>query len=226
MARSVRKRTDERKHATTWPLPRHGSPGEAQGSRTTKAEKKAAKAEARTARAESRARGKNEKRAAKAEKKGEHGRFTPGNTKKAIGVAKILAPVLAPFAAKAAATTRDRYDRIRARRLGVPVEDLGRFSGRGAALHARIAGDADALQDLRSKSGDHQGGRSSQEDSPGSRTVDIEQFADNAEKRLSQLTSAVRAAERMPSGRRRAAHRAVAGELNRIEDDLLRRFDL
>ncbi|MER7084049.1 DUF6474 family protein, partial [Saccharopolyspora kobensis] len=34
----------------------------------------------------------------------------------------------------------------------------------------------------------------------------------------------VRAAERMPTQRRRSAHRAVDAELGRIEDDLLTRF--
>ncbi|WP_434094102.1 DUF6474 family protein [Saccharopolyspora kobensis] len=34
----------------------------------------------------------------------------------------------------------------------------------------------------------------------------------------------MRAAERMPTQRRRSAHRAVDAELGRIEDDLLTRF--
>ena len=53
-----------------------------------------------------------------------------------------------------------------------------------------------------------------------------ERFADTAEHRLGELASAVRATERMPPARRRAAHHAVEGELDRIEDDLLRRFGI
>ena len=39
--------------------------------------------------------------------------------------------------------------------------------------------------------------------------------------RLADLSVAVRAAEQMPSSRRRAAYRAIGGELDRIETDLL-----
>ena len=42
--------------------------------------------------------------------------------------------------------------------------------------------------------------------------------------RWPQLAAAVRAAERMPSARRKAAHKAVAAELDRIERELLRRL--
>ncbi|WP_207631135.1 MULTISPECIES: DUF6474 family protein [unclassified Actinopolyspora] len=153
---------------------------------------------------------KADKRAVKAAQKGEHGRITPGNAKKVVGVAKIVGPVLAPYAAQAATGARETYERFRARRLGVAVEDVSRFSGRGAALHARIAGDAKALEELR-----HRGDGADES---------VTRFVDSAQRRLEEMSSAVRAAERMPASRRRAAHRAVDGELGRIEDDLLRRF--
>lgn len=164
----------------------------------------------RTARKADKRAAKADKRAAKAVQKGEHGRITPGNAKKVVGVAKIVGPVLAPYAVQAATGAREAYERFRARRLGVAVEDVSRFSGRGAALHARIAGDANALEELRQ----------------GEDGVDepVTRFVDSAQHRLREMSSAVRAAERMPAGRRRAAHRAVDGELGRIEDDLLRRF--
>ncbi|NHD18882.1 hypothetical protein G9447_13955 [Actinopolyspora sp. BKK1] len=136
--------------------------------------------------------------------------MTPGNAKKVVGVAKIVGPVLAPYAAQAATGARETYERFRARRLGVAVEDVSRFSGRGAALHARIAGDAKALEELR-----HRGDGADES---------VTRFVDSAQRRLEEMSSAVRAAERMPASRRRAAHRAVDGELGRIEDDLLRRF--
>jgi hypothetical protein len=166
--------------------------------RVKKADKKAAKAD---------------RKAAKAIKKGEDGRITPGNAKKVIGVAKVVAPVLAPFALQAVSAARERYDRMRARRLGVPVDQLGTFTGRGAALHARIAGDSDALRDLRAQSAT-------------SEEADLaaEQYAERTAARLAQLTSAVRAAERMPTQRRKSAHRAVNAELGQIEEDLLTRF--
>ncbi|MBB5154240.1 DUF6474 family protein [Saccharopolyspora phatthalungensis] len=156
---------------------------------------------------------KADKKVAKAIEKGEHGRITPGNAKKIIGVAKVVGPVLLPFALRAASAARERYERMRARRLGVPVDDLGKFTGRGAALHARIAGDTDALHDLRAQSA------TSEESS-----LAAEQYAERTGARLEQLTSAVRAAERMPTQRRKSTHRAVNAELGQIEDDLLTHF--
>ncbi|RKT84328.1 hypothetical protein SAMN05421805_103255 [Saccharopolyspora antimicrobica] len=155
---------------------------------------------------------KADKRAAKAIKKGEHGRITPGNAKKVIGVAKVVGPVLLPFAVRAASALRNSYDRTRARHLGVPVDDLGTYTGHGAALHARIAGDSEALRALREQAEDAE-----------ARLV-ADQYAERTGARLMQLTTAVRAAERMPTQRRRSAHRAVDAELGRIEDDLLTRF--
>ncbi|GAB3556633.1 hypothetical protein J2S53_003322 [Actinopolyspora lacussalsi] len=148
----------------------------------------------------------------KAASKGEAGRITPGNARKAVGVARVIGPALAPYAAQAASAARDTYERARARRLGVAVTEVDRFSGRGAALHARIAGDSTALRDLREREPQDRSG------------TEVTRFVDSAQQRLSELASAVRAAERMPAGRRRSAHRAVRGELGRIEDDLLRRF--
>ncbi|ASO17732.1 hypothetical protein FHR81_003915 [Actinoalloteichus hoggarensis] len=140
--------------------------------------------------------------------KGRGGRRLTGLAKALIPVA---APVLLPFAAGAAASARDAVDRLRARRLGVPVERLAEFSGRGAALHARIVGVREALDALRERDGDkHEDAR----------------FAVGIEPRLRQLLAAVRAAERMPAERRRAAHRAVDAELAQVEDELLRRFGL
>ncbi|GAA0508390.1 hypothetical protein GCM10011581_19640 [Saccharopolyspora subtropica] len=156
-----------------------------------------------------------DKKLAKRISEGEHGRITPGRAKKVIGVAKVVVPVLVPFARHAATAARERYDRMRARHLGVPVDQLGSFSGRGAALHARIAGDAEALRDLRTQSA-------------GNDEVSLaaEQYAERTAARLAQLTSAVRAAERMPAQRRRSAHRAVDAELGEIEDELLTRFGI
>ncbi len=154
---------------------------------------------------------KADKQTAKAIKKGEFGTVTPGNAKKIVGIAKIVGPLLLPFALRAVSTVRESYDRSRARKLGVPVDDLGKFTGHGASLHARIAGDSVALRDLR-------------EQSTGEERGHARTYADQAEARLAQLTSAVRAAERMPSPRRRSAHRAVDQELSRIESELLTRF--
>jgi uncharacterized protein DUF6474 len=148
-----------------------------------------------------------------ARKKADETGLTPKKARNAVAVAKIVipavAPVLAPFAVRAAGAVREAYDRYQARKLGVPVESLSEFTGRGAGLLARIAGVSEALGDLRKSS------RSSTEDVA---------FATESQATLEQLTAAVHAAERMPAGRRRAAHQAVAAELARLESHVLRRL--
>jgi hypothetical protein len=144
---------------------------------------------------------------------GGESRFTPKRAKNALAVVKIvgpaLVPVVAPFVMRGFGEVRDRYDRMRAHRLGVPVEELARFSGRGGALHARIAGAAEAIVDLRDRD---------------DASADDRAFADRSETVLRQLTAAVRAAERMPTARRKAAHRAASKELDQLEERLLQRL--
>ncbi|HEV7906551.1 MAG TPA: DUF6474 family protein [Pseudonocardiaceae bacterium] len=136
-------------------------------------------------------------------------RITPGRVKNLLGVAKVVAPavlpVLAPFAARAAGTVADRYDRYRANRLGVEVGELSQYTGKGARLHARITGLARALDELRPGEPD---------------------YVTGTESRLTKLVAAVRAAERMPAPRRKAAHRAVSSDLDVLETGLLRRLGL
>lgn len=140
-------------------------------------------------------------------------RITPAKAKNAVAVAKVIGPaivpVVAPFVVQAAGAVRERMDRRRARRLGVAVDDLGKYTGRGGALHARITGAAEAIAELR--------------DRPNASAADT-RFADESEGTLRQLTAAVRAAERMPAARRKAAHRAVATELDGLEERLLHRL--
>jgi hypothetical protein len=140
-------------------------------------------------------------------------RFTPKRAKNALSVAKVIGPavipLVAPYVVRVLGEVRDRYDHARARRLGVPVEELARFSGRGGALHARVSGAAEAIIELRDR-----------EDA----TADDREFANRSEVTLRQLTAAVRAAERMPTARRKAAHKAVAVELDQLEERLLQRL--
>ena len=138
-------------------------------------------------------------------------RFTPGKAKNLVGVAKIVlpavVPVVSPYLLKAAGTAREQLDRVRARRMGIDVGDLAKFSGKGGALHARIIGASDAVTDLAQKT-----------------DPATQEFAERSRDTLTTLAAAVRAAERMPTARRKAAHQAVAAELDRIESELLRRL--
>lgn len=133
---------------------------------------------------------------------------TPGNAKKAVSIGKILVPVLAPVAMQVAGIARGAWDEHRARRLGVSPSELGSYSGKGGALHARIARISMSIAELSANPGR-------------GRADEVARFATDNSARLADLSAAVRAAEMMPTERRRAAHKAVAGELDQIEPRLL-----
>lgn len=133
-------------------------------------------------------------------------RATPANARRAIGVAKAVIPVLMPLALQAASATRDRWDRMRAQRLGVPVQRLAEFTGKGAALQVRVTALATSLDELRARHPEESG------------------FVEAGERRVADLAGAVRAAERMPAGRRRAIHQTVESELDALERELLGRL--
>ncbi len=139
--------------------------------------------------------------------------LTPKRAKNAVRVAKVIVPAavpaLAPLVLRVAGAVREVYDRRQAHRLGVDVSQLPEYSGRGGALLARLAGAAVALTQLSRSE------RATRED---------QEFVTRSRSTLEQLTASVRAAEHMPAPRRKAAHRAVAAELDTIETDVLRRL--
>ncbi|HUL97832.1 MAG TPA: DUF6474 family protein, partial [Mycobacterium sp.] len=106
---------------------------------------------------------------------------------------------------------RGWFDERRADRLGVPLTELGQFSGRGGQLSARIAG---AEQSVRLVA----------ERNP--KDAETKQFVAAITDRLKDLSAAVTAAEGMPPARRRTAHAAIATELDGIDADLLARLGL
>lgn len=128
--------------------------------------------------------------------------------KRYAGVAGVVLPAVMPLVYQGAAILRDRWDQERARRLGVPLDRLGEFSGRGAALHARLARLSDSLDELARGHSDQAG------------------FVETSQARLADLAASVRATEQMPAARRRETHRSIASELDGIEQELLRRYEL
>jgi hypothetical protein len=133
-------------------------------------------------------------------------RITPLEIRRALRVARIVVPVVTPFAIRGVRYARYRWDTARARRLGVGLDELQSFSGRGSALHARLSRLAMSLHEL------------------AERRPDAAAFVRESDERLVDLSAAVRAAELMPTARRRAAHKAVAAELDVLEAELLRRL--
>ncbi len=131
------------------------------------------------------------------------------SVKKYLGVARVLTPVLAPLVYRGATVVREQLENRKAQRLGVEVEQLGEFTGSGAKLNARIANAESSLAEIVSR---------------GSDKDETQKFADATRGRLTDLTTAVQAAEQMPLPRRRAAHQAISTELSGIEADLLARL--
>ncbi|WP_298181335.1 DUF6474 family protein [Saccharomonospora sp.] len=139
--------------------------------------------------------------------------WTPKRAKNAVRMAKVIVPaaagVLAPLVVRAAGAIREAYDHQQARRMGIDIAQLPEYQGRGGALLARIAGAAEGLSQLA-------GSDRATEDDHG--------FVTRSRSTLEQLSASVRASERMPAPRRKAAHRAVSAELDIIEAELLRRL--
>lgn len=135
---------------------------------------------------------------------------TPKKVRNLLGIVRVLSPVLAPVAYKAATAARAQLDAARARKIGVDVHQLGDFTGHGAALNARIVGlerSLDRLDDAKSTDG-----------------AQVAEFREPTRARIGELATAVHTAERMPTARRKAAHRAIATELDEIDGQLLNRL--
>ncbi len=110
---------------------------------------------------------------------------------------------------RASISARGLLDERRADRLGIPLSQLGQFSGHGAALSARIAGAEQSLRELADKK---------------PKDAETKQFVAAISARLGDLAAAVTAAENMPSARRRAAHAAITEQLDGVDADLMARL--
>jgi Family of unknown function (DUF6474) len=137
--------------------------------------------------------------------------FSPTRIRRLLTVSRLLAPVVVPLVYRAAMAARGLIDARRADRLGVPLSQIGQFSGHGAQLSARIAG---AEQSLRLVA----------ERKP--KDAETKQFVAAIKDRLSDLSAAVTAAEHMPASRRRTAHAAISEQLDGIDADLMARLGM
>jgi uncharacterized protein DUF6474 len=137
--------------------------------------------------------------------------LSPTRIRRVLTVSRLLAPILAPVIYRAAMAARGLIDQRRADQLGIPLAQIGQFSGHGAQLSARIAGAEKSL-------------RAVQERKP--KDAETKQFVAAISERLADLSAAVTAAENMPAARRRAAHSAISSQLDGIEADLMARLGL
>ncbi|OMC17010.1 DUF6474 family protein [Mycobacterium sp. SP-6446] len=137
--------------------------------------------------------------------------LSPTRIRRLLTVSRLLAPILTPLIYRAAVAARAMLDQRRADRLGVPLAQIGQFSGQGAELSARIAGSEKSLRMVQDKK---------------PKDAETKQFAAAISERLSDLSAAVTAAENMPAARRRTAHGAISSQLDGIEADLMARLGL
>lgn len=137
--------------------------------------------------------------------------LSPTRIRRTLTVSRLLAPVLAPLIYRAAIAARGMIDQRRADQLGIPLAQIGQFSGHGARLSARVAGAEQSLRTVREKK---------------PKDPETQQFVTAISARLSDLSAAITAAENMPAQRRRAAHAAISTQLDGIEGDLLARLGL
>ena len=189
---------------------RSGSTTKAAGRTAVKALKKAEKDTAKSVKKATKQAKKSAKRSGASEitVQTERAPFSSAQAKRLIGVGTTVLPLLAPYALAAATQARGRWDAYRAGRLGVTTDQLTAFSGPGGSLHARLSHLAEALTDLEKTDEVHA-------------TTAATKFAAETRPRLADLSVAVRAAEQMPATRRRAAFKAIGGELDAIELTLL-----
>ena len=138
--------------------------------------------------------------------------FSPSKIRRFLTIARLLAPVAVPLVYRASISARGLIDERRADQLGVPLSQLGQFSGHGAQLSARISGAEQSLRLLAEKR------------DKSAKDPETKQFVSAITDRLSDLSAAVAAAENMPSARRRAAHAAITEQLDGIDADLMARL--
>ncbi len=137
--------------------------------------------------------------------------LSPTRIRRVLTVSRLLVPILTPVIYRLAMTARAILDQRRADQLGIPLAQIGQFSGHGAQLSARIAGAEKSL-------------RMVQDQKP--KDAETKQFVSAIAERLSDLSAAVTAAENMPAARRRAAHAAISSQLDGIEADVMARLGL
>ncbi|ORV85805.1 DUF6474 family protein [Mycolicibacterium iranicum] len=135
--------------------------------------------------------------------------FSPTKVRRVLTVTRLLAPVAVPLVYRASIAARGLIDERRADRLGVPLTQLGQFSGHGAELSARISGAEQSLRLLTDKR---------------PKDAETKQFVNAMNERLNDLAAAVAAAENMPSTRRKPAHAAISEQLDGIDADLMARL--
>lgn len=136
--------------------------------------------------------------------------FTPAKMKRYLTVARMVAPVVAPIAYRAAINARSQVTAVQAHRAGVPPSLLTQYGGPSATLRARIA----ACQETAGQVGALE------------QSAEGRDFVATMNSRLDNLKVAADAADTMPPQQRKNAQRAIDNELTAIDNDLLARLNV
>jgi len=137
--------------------------------------------------------------------------LSPTRIRRLLTVSRLLAPIVVPLAYRVAIAARGLIDQRRADQLGVPLAQIGQFSGHGGRLSARVAGAEQSLRTVQDKN---------------RKDAETKQFVTAISERLTDLSAAITAAENMPGPRRRAAHAAISRQLAEVDADLMARLGL
>lgn len=137
--------------------------------------------------------------------------LSPTRIKRLLTVSRLLAPIVVPVLYRASIAVRGLLDERRAERLGVPLREVGQFSGHGARLAARISGAEQSVRLVAEKN---------------PKDAETKRFVAALNEKLADLSAAVTAGENMPAARRRSAHAAISEQLDGIDADLLARLGL
>ncbi|KJX75900.1 DUF6474 family protein [Mycobacterium lepromatosis] len=132
--------------------------------------------------------------------------LSPTRIRRMLTVSRLLAPIVMPLIYRTAIAARALIDKRRADRLGIPLAQIGQFSGPSARLAARIARSEQSVLVVQKKK---------------PKDAATKQFVSTITERLIDLSAAVAAVENMPVTRRRAAHSAISSQLDSIEADLI-----
>jgi hypothetical protein len=135
--------------------------------------------------------------------------LSPARIRRTLTVTRLLAPIAVPLVYRGAMAARGYLDQRRADQLGVPLTQLGRFSGHGAQLSARIAAAEQTLRLVAEKK---------------PKDAETKQFVAAIGERLADLSAAVTTAENMPTASRRTSHNSISQQLDGIEADLMARL--
>ena len=130
----------------------------------------------------------------------------PKTLRRLLLAAKVVGPVVAATAMKTSTGVRGALDERRAAKLGVPVEDVAEYKGPTGSINARITGLQKSIAELRARRGSDQ---------------KVGRFVDATTARLNELSAASSATQSMPAGTQRSAIRAISGDLDQLDSELM-----